>query len=199
MHTMIGMERLDNIKYCFDMCMEDGIPGDLVECGVWRGGATIWMRGLLKDQGITDRDVWVVDSFQGVTPADLVTYPQDTPIRDLCESVLLAIPQDRVRTNFESYGLLDEQVHFLEGWFADTLPGPLGDIAVLRLDGDLYKSTMETLNALYSHVSPGGYVIIDDYFCIAACGEAVDDFRRANDITETLHQADFTAAYWRKP
>ena len=85
---------------------------------------------------------------------------------------MLAVPEEEVKANFRRYGLLDDQVRFLPGWFKDTLQdAPIDRIAVLRLDGDLYESTIQALDALYPRVSPGGFCIIDDYLAVKACGK----------------------------
>jgi len=196
-HTMIGRKRLNNIHELVKDVIENNIPGDLVETGVWRGGGTILMRGVLKAYDITDRKVWVCDSFKGLPPPNADKYPADRGLDlHLCKE--LAISLDTVKGNFSKYGLLDNQVVFLEGFFRDTLPtAPIDNIAVLRLDGDLYESTMDTLTNLYSKVSVGGYVIIDD-MCIGACGQAVADFRRDNKITSPLIVVDWTGVYWQK-
>jgi O-methyltransferase len=111
---------------------------------------------------------------------------------------ILAVSLDEVRRNFERYGLLDDQVRFLPGWFRDTLPGaPISKLAVLRLDGDMYESTMVALTALYPRVSPGGYVIIDDY-ALAGCKTAVHDFLDRNDVHADLQSVDWTGVYWRR-
>ena len=103
-----------------------------------------------------------------------------------------------VEANFRAYGLLDERVRFLEGWFADTLPSaPIERLAVLRLDGDLYASTMQALDALYDRLSVGGYVIIDD-FSLPTCRRAVEDFRRARTIADPIEAIDWTGVFWRK-
>ena len=108
------------------------------------------------------------------------------------------VTQATVRANFERYGLLDGQVRFLQGWFKDTLPGaPIGQLAVMRLDGDLYESTMDVLDALYARLSPGGFIIIDDY-SLESCKQAVHDFRGRHDITEAIHDIDGMGAYWRR-
>jgi O-methyltransferase len=105
-----------------------------------------------------------------------------------------------VQENFERYGLRDSQVEFLKGWFKDTLPA-LRDrtFAVIRLDGDMYQSTIEALENLYDRVSPGGFVIIDDYGAIPACKQAVEDFRDARGIEVALNWVDWTGVWWRKP
>jgi O-methyltransferase len=196
--TMIGMKRLDNLQYCITEVLKDGIPGDLIETGVWRGGATIFMRGVLKAYGVRDRAVFVADSFQGLPPPDPAKAPADTG--DIHWTFTdLAIPIEEVRANFKRYGLLDDQVRFLQGWFSDTLPNaPISQLSVMRLDGDMYESTMDALEALYDKLSPGGFAIIDDYGAIPACKAAVHDFREARGITEPIEIIDWTGAYWRK-
>jgi hypothetical protein len=103
-----------------------------------------------------------------------------------------------VKRNFERYDLLDDQVRFLQGWFSETLPkAPIERLAVLRLDGDLYESTTDALVNLYDRLSPGGYVIVDD-FCIPACRQAVHDFRQTRGIQDEIIQIDWTGVYWRR-
>ncbi|MEL7236515.1 MAG: TylF/MycF/NovP-related O-methyltransferase, partial [Chloroflexota bacterium] len=111
----------------------------------------------------------------------------------------LTVTKDDVASHFERYDLLDDQVRFLEGWFKDTLPtAPIERLAVLRMDGDLYESTMDALNALYHKVSVGGYVIVDDYNAIAGCARAVDEFREAHSITDEMIKVDHHVVYWQK-
>lgn len=197
-HTMLGIERLNNVQFCTERALADGVPGDLAETGVWRGGTTILMRAVLRAHAITDRRVWVIDSFEGLPPPDPEKYPADRGL-NLNEYTELAISLEQVRTNFERYGLLDDQVRFLKGWFRDTLPtAPVDRLAVLRLDGDLYESTMDALVHLYPKLSPGGYCIIDDYGLITACRRAVEDYRARHGIAEPIHVVDGTAVYWQR-
>jgi O-methyltransferase len=195
--SMIGLRRMDNLEHCIRDVLRRGVPGDLMETGVWRGGATILMRAVLKAYGDTDRSVWVADSFQGLPKPDAESYPVDSGDPHHTFDIL-AVSLDEVRRNFERYGLLDDQVRFLPGWFRDTLPGaPISKLAVLRLDGDMYESTMVALTALYPRVSPGGYVIIDDY-ALAGCKAAVHDFLDRNDVHADLQSVDWTGVYWRR-
>lgn len=196
--TMIGFRRLDNLEMCIRNLVNDGVPGDVIECGVWRGGATILMRAALDAFGNTDKLVWVADSFQGLPRPDGKTYPADRG--DLLWTFdELAVSVDEVKSNFDRYGLLDNRVRFLEGWFKDTLPtAPIEQLSLLRVDGDLYQSTIEVLRNLYPKVAPGGYVIVDDYGAIEACAQAVRDYRAENGVTEGLHKIDWTGVYWRK-
>lgn len=194
--TMLGEKRLDNVERCIREVVANNIPGDLIECGVWRGGCTIFMKGLLESLGDTRRKVWVADSFRGL--------PKPTEVEDLgldlSSDVVphLAVSREDVQQAFQNYDLLDERVCFLEGWFKDTLASaPIERLAVLRLDGDLYESTMDGLLALYDRVSVGGYIIIDDYY-IPACRKAVLDFRTEREITDEIIEIDWTGSYWQK-
>jgi len=197
-HTMIGLARLANIRALVEDVIARGVPGDLIEAGAWRGGATIYMRAVLAAYGVTDRTVWVADSFEGLPPPNPEKYPMDEGL-DLHEIEELAVSRQEAERNFERYGLLDDQVRFLEGWFKDTLPdAPIEQLAILRLDADLYESTMDAINPLYPKLSSGGYVIVDDYKLIPACRKAINDYRQAHGITEPLIDIDWNAVYWRK-
>ena len=196
-HTMIGRARLENVASCLESIRRERVRGDLIECGVWRGGATVFMRGFLKAFGIADRTVWVADSFAGLPPPSL---PQDED-NDLSAAKypMLAISLETVQDLFARYNLLDGQVRFLPGWFKDTLPrAPIERLAMLRIDGDLYESTWDALSALYPKLSAGGFVIVDDYHCIPACRQAVDDYRRREGIATPLEAVDWTGVFWQK-
>jgi O-methyltransferase len=195
--TMIGMKRLANVRACVESVLADGVPGDLIETGAWRGGSTIYMRAILKAHGDTDRTVWVADSFQGLPEYD-GRYEADAGDQHHTRDEL-AISVESVEENFRRYDLLDDQVKFLVGWFSDTLPtAPIERLAVLRLDGDMYSSTMDALDALYDKVSPGGYVIVDDYGAVPACAQAIHDFRDARGITDPIEEIDWAGVFWRK-
>ncbi len=104
-----------------------------------------------------------------------------------------------MQDNFRRYGLLDDQVRFLKGWFRDTLPdAPIERLAVLRLDGDLYESTIQALECLYDRLSAGGYVIVDDYGNVAGCRQAVHDFRAQRGINDPIRPIDWAGVYWRR-
>ena len=196
--TMIGLERLDNLERCIADVVSTGVPGDLMEVGAWRGGATIFMRAALEAFGDTGRSVWVADSFSGLPPPDASAYPADRDDTHWTRRGL-AVSLDDVKRNFERYGLLDDRVRFLEGWFRDTLPtAPVEQLAVLRLDGDMYESTIVALRALYQKVSVGGYVIVDDYGALETCRSAVEDFRAEAGITDPIIGIDWTGAFWQR-
>jgi O-methyltransferase len=197
--SMIGLRRMDNIQHCIETVIRDDVPGDLIETGVWRGGATIFMRGALKAFGDTERTVWAADSFEGLPAPDAARYPADAG-DTFYKKGGLAVGVEQVKHNFERYGLLDDQVKFLVGWFKDTLPtAPIDELAVMRLDGDLYESTWQAIEALYPKLSPGGFCIVDDYGdLVAQCQRAIHDYRDAHGITEEIVDIDGFGAYWRK-
>ncbi len=194
--TMVGLKRLDNVHHCVERIVADHVPGDLIETGVWRGGVVIFMRALLDAYGDDNRSVYVADSFQGLPPPD-DAYPADAASQ-LHTTKSLAITRDEVEKNFERYGLLDDRVRFLEGWFKDTLPTVRDRIwSVVRLDGDMYESTMDGLTNLYPQLSVGGFLIVDDY-TYEPCRQAVVDYREANAIDEPIEAIDWLGAFWRR-
>ena len=135
-------------------------------------------------------------NFAGLPSPDADQYPadKDDPHHTFTQ---LAVSIDEVKRNFEKYNLLDDQVRFLEGWFKDTLPAaPIDRLAILRPDGDMYGSTMDTLRALYAKVSRGGYVIVDDYI-LPPCRQAVSDFRGACGIEDEIREVDGAAVFWQ--
>ena len=195
--TMVGRERLDNLHRCVDDVIGANVPGDLIETGVWRGGASIFMRAVLKARGVSDRVVWACDSFEGL-PAPNPRYPADAgAIWHWWKP--LSVSLEEVKANFSRYGLLDDHVRFVKGWFKDTLP-ELHDQrwALIRLDGDMYQSTVEALTHLYPNLSPGGYIVIDDYSGVPACREAVDDYRDEHGVHEPIKKIDWTGVYWQR-
>lgn len=196
-HTMIGLRRLDNLQYCIEKVLRERVQGDLIETGVWRGGACIFMRACLAAYGVRDRKVYVADSFEGLPKPNAEKFPADKGDTHHIHEYL-AVSQEEVADNFRNFGLLDEQVVFLKGWFEDTLPSaPIDRLAVLRLDGDMYSSTIVALKNLYPKLSTGGFCIIDDY-ALAGCKRAVDDFRAENGIAAELKVIDRSGRYWRK-
>jgi O-methyltransferase len=196
-HTMIGMKRLDNIQYAIETIIREKIEGDCIETGVWRGGACIFMRAVLAAYGVEDRKVFVADSFKGLPRPDGVQYPADKNDQHF-QNTYLSVSRAEVENTFRNYDMLDSQIVFLEGWFKDTLPSaPIDKLALLRLDGDMYSSTMEVLSNLYPKLLKGGFCIIDDY-SLDGCRKAVDDFRKSHMIVEEMVEIDWTGRFWRK-
>lgn len=203
--TMLPRARLDQLQTCIEDVLRREVPGDLLEAGVWRGGATIFMRAVLKAHGVTNRQVWAADSFEGLPEPDAKRFPKEAAVyhgpvmRDAFQR--LAVNLDTVKANFQRYDLYDEQVRFLPGWFEDTLPqAPIDRLAVLRLDADYYASTLDCLTHLYDRLSPGGYLIVDDYGEDewTDCRKAVDHFRSTRGITDTMVQVDRRCWYWQR-
>lgn len=197
--SMIGLARMTNIEECVSTIVAEDVPGDLIETGVWRGGASIFMKANLVAWGDVERTVWVADSFEGLPPPDPTRFPADAGDRNH-ELGGLAVGARTVQHNFERYGLLDERVQFLVGWFKDTLPSaPVESLALMRLDGDMYESTIQALESLYPKLSPGGFCIIDDYGSHSSqAGQAVRDYRRMHSIDEEIIDIDGSGAFWRR-
>lgn len=191
--TMLGLRQLEHVQECIVDVLQNGVPGDLLEAGVWRGGMAIFMRGALRAYGARDRIVWAADSFAGLP------QPDEGQEYDQWSEGDMAVSLEEVRQNFERYGLLDGQVRFLKGFFGDTLHhAPIERLAILRVDADLYSSTMDVLNNLYKRLSSGGYAIFDDYQNLPDCRRAINEFRAAHGIREEIRKIDSRAVYWRR-
>jgi O-methyltransferase len=193
-HTMIGLKRMNNLHESLDYVRENNIQGDFIETGVWRGGASIFAKKYFDLYGM-NRKVFVADSFKGLPPPQVQEDAGD-PHHTID---FLRVSLADVQNNFKLYGALDENVIFLEGWFEDTLPNntSIGELSVLRMDGDMYKSTMDVFDSCYHKVVKGGRVIIDDY-CIPNCKNAVHKFREVNSFTEEITVIDQCGIFWTK-
>jgi len=193
--TMIGLKRLDNLHACIEEVLLHDVPGDFLEAGAWRGGACIFMRAVLKEYGNTTRKVWAADSFEGLPkPTSMIDFTQKFHAMPY-----LAVSVEEVKANFQRFGLLDDQAQFLKGWFKDTLgKAPIEKLAILRMDGDYYDSTMDTLVPLYPKLSPGGFCIADDYHVVKGSKAAVDDYRAKHKITEPIQEIDGSGIFWQK-
>jgi O-methyltransferase len=191
--TMLGTLQLDQMQFCITDVCERGVPGDLLEAGVWRGGMTVFMRGVLKARGDNLRRVWAADSFAGLPGPDPALDSFGWKAGDM------AVSLEEVKSNFARYGLLDDQVTFLKGFFSETLPSAsISALSVLRVDADLYESTLDVLNHLYPKLSVGGYAIFDDYQNLKDCRKAVDEYRQVHRISDSIRNIDSRAVFWRK-
>jgi O-methyltransferase/8-demethyl-8-(2,3-dimethoxy-alpha-L-rhamnosyl)tetracenomycin-C 4'-O-methyltransferase len=195
--SMIGARRMQNVRSECERAIDAGVPGDFMETGVWRGGACIMMRAVLRAYQITDRRVLAADTFAGFPrPSPAVSADAGFEFHAYPE---FTVSLEQVKAAFARYGLLDDQVVFLQGLFKTTLPtAPVEKLAVLRLDGDMYESTMDGLTSLYAKLSPGGTLIADDYFLFEAQRRAVDEFRAAHGITDAIVRIDEFGGYWIK-
>jgi len=200
--SMMGMGAMNNLHQCIETVVTDGVDGDFCETGIWRGGGCIFMAAAAKVHNQQHRLIWCCDSFEGLPKPNAELYPADKD--DKCWEQELGVSVNQVKENFRKYDLLDENVRFLKGFFSDTMPvAPIEKLAVLRLDGDMYESTIVVLRHLYSKLSPGGFVIFDDYGMIDGCDKAVHDFRAEQRIAEKLEiigkvNGKDLGAYWRK-
>lgn len=192
--TMVGPWRLRNIRQCANSVMAEGIDGDFIECGVWRGGASIYATAAFAAYG-DHRDIWVADSFAGI-PAPEHEADKDSVLHN---SPYYVVDEAYVRAAFKRYDLLKPNVYFLPGWFKDTMPKMRGKKwSIIRCDCDLYASTMTVLENLYDGLSRGGFCIIDDYFWLKECRQAVDEYRAAHGVAEPIVKIDDQGGYWRK-
>ena len=196
--TMIGLRRLDNIRDLLKAIILNNVEGDYVETGVWRGGASIFARAVIAAYGEQRRRVsYVCDSFSGLPPGD---RNLDAGDKNWDKTSYLEVPYDIVANNFVKYGLLDENVVFVKGLFRDSL-GPLSSkiktLSIMRLDGDMYESTVDVLYRLYDKLSIGGYVIMDDWFGFPA-RSACEDFFKAHGIDPEITAIDDLAVFWKK-
>ncbi|ACD82596.1 TylF/MycF/NovP-related O-methyltransferase [Candidatus Methylacidiphilum infernorum] len=193
--TMVGLKRLRNVQECIEDVLENGIEGDFLEAGVWRGGCAIFMKGMLVAWGDTKRKVFVADSFSGFPSHKPSIFSSESGFD---KSSYIAVSEEEVRDNFRRYGLLDDRVIFIKGYFEETLiHAPVEKLDILRIDADLYSAYKAALNALYDKLSIGGYCIIDDYV-MEGCRAAVDEYRKEKGILAPLRQIDWTGVYWKK-
>ena len=187
---------MDTIRYCIEHSLENDIEGDVIETGVWRGGACIFMEGILQANSALHKKVYVADSFEGLPPPELGALEADQE-SSLHKVPSLSVSIEEVKDNFKKYNLLKDNVIFVKGFFEDTMKTlDIDKLCLLRLDGDMYSSTIVVLNELYNKVSKGGFIIIDDWK-LPPSQQAVKDFRKENNITQPLYQ-DATGVFWQK-
>ena len=158
------------------------VPGDVVECGVWRGGTAFLMAELLKQAGVRDRKVWLFDSFEGMPPVEEIDGAYAIKEANDPESFLSPhksrAPLEEVQRTASELGLANH-TEFVKGWFNETLPlapDRVGEIALLHIDCDWYSSVRCCLDNLYDRVAEGGFVFLDDYYHYDACTLAAHEF-----------------------
>ena len=190
--TMVGLGRLDDLQACVETVVADGIEGDVIEAGTWRGGAAILARATLDTLG-DERTVWVADSFRGFPKG-----PDDDEELDLSAFDFLAVSLEEVRESFARLGC-ERGVRFVPGFFEESLAALEGGRwAIVRLDADCYEATREALRRLYPGLALGGYLIVDDYGSFEGCRRAVDEFRSEHAIAEPIEKVDSTCVRWRR-
>jgi hypothetical protein len=196
-HTMLSAKRLNHLRHLVERTIQEQIPGDYIETGIWRGGACILMRGVLAAYGVRDRRVYCADSFAGLPPPDPKNPADKRDRHHLFRE--LAISENIVRQNFAAYNLLDDNVVFLKGFFEETLPQLSNErFSLIRLDGDMYGSTLVALSNLYDRLSPSGFVVIDDYGALRSCAKAVHDFLDERGLRVEIRKIDESGVWWQK-
>ena len=199
-HTLGSQENVDNVHFCTESVLRDNVPGDLLEAGVFRGGQSILMKGILEAWGDKERKVILADSFEGLPTPGPDSDMDDIIAHEVLKKVgLFSASKETVKENFRKYGLLDDRVIFVEGWFNKSLPtAPIDKLAIMRLDADYYDSTMDAMKNLYPKLSVGGWVILDDYGHPMGCRTAVTEYRAEHDITDEIIMADQHVGYWQR-
>ena len=194
--TRTERTRLQSLATQVGIVLEEKTPGDLMACGAGRGDAGALMAGMLASRDVSDRCVWVADSFERPRVPGLEDDGLDP---GAARGSGLAVELKAVRDNFERFDLLTKKVRFIPGRSHDVLAEtPVEALALLQLDSNLDSSPTEALEALYDRVSPSGFVVVDDYGAVPQCARAIDAFRALRGITEPLHRVDGSCVYWRK-
>jgi hypothetical protein len=206
-YTMTGVLRLDATVQSVRHCVRRGIPGDFVECGVWRGGSVLAMILTLQELGVDDRDVYLFDTFEGMTePTEHDTHEGEPPALETWREARAqdqrpwagmfgehVFDEDKVRETVESTGYPAQRIRLVKGPVEETIPEHAPDtIALLRLDTDWYESTRHELLHLYPRVSDGGVLIIDDYGHWDGARRAVDEYFAQNASPVLLNRIDYT-------
>lgn len=193
-YTMIGLRRLDNLEMCIKSVIKNNIPGAIVEAGVWRGGACIFANGVLKELD-EKRNIYVCDIFDNTFPKPKYACDEWTEIHDFSA---LAVTVEDVKNNFNKFSLLTDNVIFVKGWFNDTLKTIKEPVSILRIDGDTYQSTMDTLQ-LEKNIPPGGFIIMDDWQINTSRNAFLDYFSNKGVTEKDVIEIDSLSAYWKKP
>jgi O-methyltransferase len=209
-YTMTSPERVVALSRAVDWIVAESIPGGFVECGVWRGGSMMTVARTLLKHGVTDRDLYLFDTFEGMTAPtseDLDMSGRSSMPRfrrmQVTEnsSTWCRATVDDVAQNMASTGYPADRVHLVQGRVEDTLPGaaPDHDIALLRLDTDWYESTRHELIHLWPRLVSGGICIADDYGYWAGHRKAIDEYLADNGIRVLMHRPDRPGRVFVKP
>lgn len=207
--SMTSSARLWSLLQAIDYVVEQPVPGDLVECGVWRGGSVMAMAHRLQAHGEYSRELWLYDTYEGMTdPSEFdieattgttaKALLSSTPIAD-GDNVWCIASLDDVTANIASTGYPLSHVHFVKGDVVSTLQQTIPDrIALLRLDTDWYASTKVSLEVLYPRMSPGAVCILDDYGHWMGARKAVDDYFEKQGFRPFMHPIDFSGRVFLK-
>lgn len=204
-YTMIQVERMYSLYKAVQYVVRKGILGDFVECGVWRGGASMMMAKTLLAMGVRDRVLHLYDTYEGMTKPtaeDRRTTSGDASPESIWKSMQsdghnewCYGPLEGVQAAMASTGYPKEHMRFIKGPVEETLPGTVpGQVALLRLDTDWYSSTKHEMEHLFPLLAPGGVLIVDDYGAWAGARQAVDEYLEKNGIALLLHRDDYSGA-----
>lgn len=179
-----------------------GVLGDFVECGVWRGGSSMIVALALAQLGVRDRDLWLFDTYEGMTPpTDLDRSVDGRLASDLlasqskgdASSVWCCASLDEVHDTMLSTGYPPERIHLIKGAVEETIPATApASIALLRLDTDWYESTRHEMDHLFPRVSPDGVLIVDDYGHWQGARRAIDEYLREQQEHYLMLRLDYT-------
>jgi O-methyltransferase len=207
-YSMTSVTRLLAVVDAVRYCERRGIAGALAECGVWRGGSVLAMLLTLQESGTTDRDVYVYDTFEGMTePTDADVSVSGESALDAWQAARTrrvrpwnevfgeeAFGESSVRELLESTGYPPDRLHFVRGPVEQTIPGTAPNtLALLNLDTDWYESTRHELEHLYPRLADGGVLLIDDYGHWQGARRAVDEYFAAHGAPLLLHRIDYSA------
>lgn len=199
-YTMTGDLRVEALRKVIEDALKNNVVGDFIELGVWRGGTSIMAAAVFKAYKQTNRKVWVCDSFEGLPEAAEGLADKNY----WSQMSYLKVSKEQVMHNFQKYGLLNDNIQFVKGFFFDSLPKLRHQqlhsgwkLSILRLDGDMYESCLDSIFNLYEFLSVGGYVIIDDWN-IPECNEAINEFLRTHSLVPNIVRIDKSAVYWKK-
>jgi O-methyltransferase len=193
-YTMVGLKRLQSLDRLVRQIDELGIAGDVVECGTCNGGTAAVLARVACHSG-QRRHTWLFDSFAGLPPAGPKDGPRAGEYTGHCRGAM-----DRVREVLGRVGVPQEAVTLVPGWFEDTLPkASVGQIALLHVDADWHASVRLCLDHLYDRVSPGGFIVFDDYGYWEGCRAAWDEFRRERGLAIEVTDVDGIGAFFQKP
>lgn len=204
-YTMGGSKALENAFEVTSLAERMRIKGALVECGVAEGGTAAMMALTNQHVGHQSRLKWFFDSYEGLPEPTEEDYQGGRTghfVRPLPKGACLGTIEQVSELMFDKLGLPRREIHLIKGWFQDSIPAyrqEVGNIAVLRLDGDWYESTKIPLENFYDQISPGGFIIIDDYSTCYGSSRAVDEFRQERQITSPLHSDGRGGVWFQKP
>jgi O-methyltransferase len=194
--TMTSIERMFALYQAVSYVEAAGVPGAVVECGVWRGGSSMLAALTLQQAGSDDRELWLYDTFEGMSEPDErdVSFGgEEARERYEAEDGWCASPIDEVEANMRSTGYPEHRIKLVKGKVEETIPADLpASIAILRLDTDWYESTYHELTHLYPLIADGGVIIVDDYGHWQGTKEAVDEYFAENDVHILLNRIDYT-------